>query len=87
MPEQLHNHILIIEDDPGIAISLRSGLEREGFQVTWKELGEAGISFAQTQNPDLIILDRYACDPGFRVIGMCIPYDLIKGLWSVIFIF
>jgi len=57
MPEQTPNHILIIEDDPGIAISLRSGLEREGFQVTWKDMGEDGIAFAHTKNPDLIILD------------------------------
>ena len=56
-------HILIIEDDPGIATSLRSGLEREGYQVTWKDKGEDGIVFAQTQNPDLIILDA-AIGPG-----------------------
>jgi DNA-binding response OmpR family regulator len=57
MSERPHAHILIIEDDPGIATSLRSGLERESFQVTWKDKGEAGIAFAQNQAPDLIILD------------------------------
>ncbi len=57
MPERSHDHILIIEDDPGIATSLRSGLEREGYQVTWKNKGEDGIAFAQAQSPDLIILD------------------------------
>ena len=46
MPERTHDHILIIEDDPGIATSLRSGLEREGYQVTWKDKGEDGIAFA-----------------------------------------
>ena len=46
MSEQAHAHILIIEDDPGIATSLRSGLEREGYQVTWKDKGEDGIAFA-----------------------------------------
>jgi DNA-binding response OmpR family regulator len=55
--EQTQAHILIIEDDPGIATSLRSGLEREGFQVTWKDHGEAGIAFAQKYAPALIILD------------------------------
>lgn len=44
---QNHPHILIIEDDPGIATSLRSGLEREGFRVTWKDQGEDGVSFVQ----------------------------------------
>jgi len=57
MPENQNAHILIIEDDPGIATSLRSGLEREGFQVTWKDHGEEGIAFAQKHAPDLIILD------------------------------
>jgi len=57
MSARSHAHILIIEDDPGIATSLRSGLERESYQVTWKDKGEAGIAFAQNQAPDLIILD------------------------------
>ena len=50
-------HILIIEDDPDIATDLRIALEREDYQVSWKDLGENGIDFAQTQKPDLIILD------------------------------
>ena len=57
MVENPHAHILIIEDDPGIATSLRRGLEREGFQVTWKDTGEAGVDFAQKHAPALIILD------------------------------
>ncbi|MBK5107731.1 MAG: response regulator [Anaerolineales bacterium] len=48
---------MIIEDDPGIATSLQRGLEREGYQVTWKDKGEDGIVFAQTHTPNLIILD------------------------------
>jgi len=57
MPEKTHAHILIIEDDPGIATSLCNGLEREGYQVTWKNYGEDGIAFARKHAPDLIILD------------------------------
>lgn len=57
MSESSHAHILIIEDDPGIASSLRRGLEREGFQVTWKDNGEDGVAFAQKHAPGLIILD------------------------------
>ncbi len=57
MPETPNAHILIIEDDPGIATSLRRGLEREGYQVTWKDKGEDGVAFAQKHAPDLIILD------------------------------
>jgi DNA-binding response OmpR family regulator len=57
MSERTHTHILIIEDDPGIATSLRSALEREGYQVSWVDKGEEGVAFAQNQVPDLIILD------------------------------
>jgi two-component system alkaline phosphatase synthesis response regulator PhoP len=57
MSQRSHAHILIIEDDPGIANSLRRGLEREDYRVTWKDKGEEGIAFAQKHAPDLIILD------------------------------
>ena len=57
MLEKINPHILIIEDDPGIATSLRRGIEREGYQVTWKDKGRDGVTFAQSQSPDLIILD------------------------------
>jgi DNA-binding response OmpR family regulator len=48
MSKSSHSHILIIEDNPGIATSLTSGLAREGYQVTWKDKGKDGIAFAQT---------------------------------------
>jgi len=50
-------HILLIEDDPAVAQSLRTGLEREGYTVAWKASGQAGLAHARTQNPHLIILD------------------------------
>jgi DNA-binding response OmpR family regulator len=53
----LLNAILLIEDDPAVARSLQEGLEHDGFQVTWKQSGMAGISFAQSHHPHLIILD------------------------------
>jgi DNA-binding response OmpR family regulator len=57
MADIRNNHILVIEDDPGIAAGLTKGLEIEGFRVSWKDHGQDGISFAQTNSPDLIILD------------------------------
>ncbi len=50
-------HILIIEDDPSVAQGLRTGLEREGYAVTWKDTGAEGVHFARDQQPQLIILD------------------------------
>ncbi len=51
------NHILVIEDDPGIAYSLQDGLKREGYTVTWKSNGHDGMDFARDIKPHLIILD------------------------------
>jgi DNA-binding response OmpR family regulator len=50
-------NILLIEDDPAVARSLQDGLQRHGFQVTWKDTGGAGILFARQHNPHLILLD------------------------------
>ena len=56
----MHNrshHILIIEDEPAVASTLLQGLQQEGFQVTWKNTGTAGIACIHEQAPHLIILD------------------------------
>ncbi len=66
MPEHTHAHILTIEVDPGIATSLRSGLEREGYQLTWKDKREDGIAFTQALNPGLFILDVRLLDGAMR---------------------
>ena len=57
MSASFHSHILIVEDDPGIATSIIKGLEGEGFRVTWKDHGQDGVAFAQQGSPDLILLD------------------------------
>jgi DNA-binding response OmpR family regulator len=57
MLTQETHHILIIEDDTAVATSLRKGLEEEGFKVSWRKEGRAGIVLAQEQQPHLIILD------------------------------
>jgi two-component system response regulator VicR len=50
-------HLLLVEDDPAVGQSLRTGLEREGFAVTWVERGQEGTDYARDHNPHLIILD------------------------------
>jgi DNA-binding response OmpR family regulator len=50
-------HILLIEDDPGIAGSLQTALVREGYTVHWKDHGQDGIAYARDHSPHLIILD------------------------------
>ncbi len=49
--------VLVVEDDPSIAIGLRINLESEGYVVDLAEDGEAGLALARGASPDLIILD------------------------------
>ena len=49
--------LLLIEDDPAVGQSLRTGLEREGFAVTWVERGQEGVNYARDRHPHLVILD------------------------------
>jgi DNA-binding response OmpR family regulator len=55
-------HLLIVEDDPAIARSLREGLERDGYRVTHAANDTDGIAHAQEHSPQLIILDMRLSD-------------------------
>jgi two-component system alkaline phosphatase synthesis response regulator PhoP len=49
--------VLVIEDDPSIALGLRINLESEGYEVLSAEDGETGLAVAREKQPDLVILD------------------------------
>ena len=49
--------VLVVEDDPSIAIGLRINLESEGYVVHVAEDGDDGLELARTTDPDLIVLD------------------------------
>jgi DNA-binding response OmpR family regulator len=49
--------ILLVEDDPALALGLRDTLEFEGFRVLHAERGADGLQLAEQQKPDCIILD------------------------------
>jgi DNA-binding response OmpR family regulator len=51
------HHVLIVDDDPEIIESLRYALSQKGFQVSIARDGNQGVAFAETKNPDLVILD------------------------------
>ncbi len=53
----MNYNLLLIEDDSGIATSLKSGLEREGYHVFWSQTGTSGIDYLREHQPHLIILD------------------------------
>jgi DNA-binding response OmpR family regulator len=78
--EASFNKLLIIEDDSAVGSSLKDGLERAGFQVTWKTSGEEGVTFASQQKPHLVVLDvRLPDGSGFdfcrrmRQLGLHMP--------------
>jgi DNA-binding response OmpR family regulator len=51
------NRILVVEDDPAVAQSLKAGLERDGYAVARKANGLEAVAYALEQRPDLILLD------------------------------
>jgi len=61
--------ILIIEDDPDMALALRLPLEASGYQVFEAQSGEEGLQKVQALEPDLILLDAMmeTTTAGFQV--------------------
>ena len=55
--ERRGQRVLIIEDEPGLAESVRYALETEGFDVIVAATGTAGLDLARSAGPDLILLD------------------------------
>jgi two-component system alkaline phosphatase synthesis response regulator PhoP len=49
--------ILVVEDEPGIRLSLSDELESAGYRVFPAENGEKALAIAGREKPDLIILD------------------------------
>ena len=49
--------ILLVDDDPAIIETLRYALEAKGFEVLVARDGNQGLSLAEREDPDLVILD------------------------------
>ncbi len=61
--------ILVIEDERDIADFIRRGLILKGYEVDVAHSGEAGLSLAHQQPPDLVVLDLML--PGIDGIEVC----------------
>jgi len=60
--------ILVIEDEPHIALGLKDALEFEGFSVLEAATGKAGLATAQKDRPDAVLLDLMLPDlNGYQV--------------------
>ncbi len=61
--------ILIVEDEPDLAMGLRDNLQFEGYQVTVARDGESGLRLAVQIRPTLILLDVML--PGIDGFEVC----------------
>jgi two-component system, OmpR family, response regulator RegX3 len=61
--------VLIVEDEPSLAESIRYGLEREGFVCSIAADGQAALERFNGQTPDLVLLDLML--PGLPGVDVC----------------
>jgi DNA-binding response OmpR family regulator len=60
--------ILVVEDDPALALGLCDALEFEGFAVVHAKTGREGVTFFEEARPDCVILDLMLPDlNGYQV--------------------
>jgi DNA-binding response OmpR family regulator len=79
--------VLLVDDDNDIIESMRTVLEAKGYKVMVARDGNAGLTVAERENPDLIILDMMMPKKsGFLVLeklkgrpGGLIPTIMITG--------
>src|SRR5215210_8536821 len=85
MPPQ--KTILLVDDDNEIIETMRTVLENRGYRILVARDGNAGLSVAERENPDLIVLDMMMPKKsGFLVLeklkgrpGGLIPTIMITG--------
>lgn len=79
--------ILLVDDDTEIIESMRTVLENKGYRILVARDGNAGLTVAERENPDLIVLDMMMPKKsGFLVLeklkgrpGGLIPTIMITG--------
>ncbi|HYP90093.1 MAG TPA: response regulator transcription factor [Polyangiaceae bacterium] len=60
--------ILVVEDEPQLALGLKDALEFEGFRVLTCGNGRRGVELAQAERPDAVLLDLMLPDiNGYQV--------------------
>jgi len=70
LPVDSRRHrILVVEDEPGLAESVRYALDTEGFEVLVAESGLGGLESARVNQPDLVVLDLML--PGMSGLDVC----------------
>ena len=82
----MQHKILIIEDDDFLRSLAVTKLEKEGFVVTMAPDGQAGLLSAQTDIPELLILDlMLPVMSGFDVLKTLKASDATKNIKVIVF--
>jgi two-component system alkaline phosphatase synthesis response regulator PhoP len=83
----MQHRILLIEDEPGLCLTLTDRLQREGYVVDISKDGESGFDRAANQAYDLIILDLmlpkkngYDVCRDLREMGLATPILMLTAL-------
>jgi two-component system response regulator RegX3 len=63
------SRVLIVEDEPSLADSIRYGLEREGYECTVMNDGLRAVEYVRSWRPDIILLDLML--PGMPGTDVC----------------
>jgi len=50
-------HVLIVDDEVDLLLSVEYALKKEGFEVSTAETGQSAIAKARVKRPDLVLLD------------------------------
>ena len=78
--------ILVIDDDPKAVELVATALEPEGFHVLRAYTGETGVALAETERPDLIILDLLMPGMnGFEVLDRLAQAPVTRKMPIIIF--
>jgi two-component system response regulator RegX3 len=67
--EGRRQRVLVVEDEPALAESVRYALDVEGFDVLVSDTGVAGLESARVNDPDLVVLDLML--PGMSGLDVC----------------
>ncbi len=67
--ERRRHRILVVEDEPSLAESVRYALDSEGFEVLIADSGLVGLESARVNQPDLVLLDLML--PGLSGLDVC----------------
>ena len=64
----MNTHILIVDDEVDLLMSIDYALSKEGYSISTSETGQSAVAKARVKTPDLVVLDWMLPDiPGVEV--------------------